>query len=87
MEYLGGDGEWIVCIMCSAKWKYRLFEFQLDAEVWLRDISAKGCGHYGNYNCQVTEVIECGDYLSKFRKRTRTANAVTKEEGKRVGSW
>jgi hypothetical protein len=52
MEYVGGDGEWIGCIMCSSRWRYRLFEYRSDAEAWMAEIDAKGCGHYGNYTCK-----------------------------------
>jgi hypothetical protein len=46
MDFLGGDGEWLICIQCPSRWRYRLFDFRSDAEAWLAGMDQKGCGHY-----------------------------------------
>lgn len=49
MTFLGGDGEWVVMTKCPAtasdrgRWAYKLFDDQLDAEVWLAHINRHGC--------------------------------------------
>jgi hypothetical protein len=44
MTFIGGDGEWLVMTMCPPRWQYRLFEYQSDAQAWMAEMDAKGCG-------------------------------------------